>query len=85
MITADELGDRLVERPFRPFRLHLTDGRHFDIIYPTWHMAAEPFLIVGLPPEDDPTCRFAGERSVWVPYKLIDRIEPLAAAVATTQ
>jgi hypothetical protein len=82
MITPEDLRRRIREHPFRPFRLRLTDGRHFDILDPTWHLALEPIFIVGLPPEDDPKSRFAGERSEWVPYKIIDKIEPLPLSTA---
>jgi hypothetical protein len=83
MITAEEIRKRFREHPFRPFRIHLTDGRHFDIKDPTWHLALEPLLIVGLPPEGRPSSSYpAPGRSEWVPYKLVERIEPLPVAVS---
>lgn len=31
MMTAQQLRQRINERPFRPFRLTLSDGRAFDV------------------------------------------------------
>ena len=30
-MTADQLQQQLEASPFRPFRLHVTDGRSFDV------------------------------------------------------
>jgi hypothetical protein len=32
MITVTELRERMQENPFRPFRLHSSDGKSYDII-----------------------------------------------------
>ena len=31
MITVTELRDRMQENPFRPFRIHASDGKSYDI------------------------------------------------------
>ena len=31
MITVTELRDRMQESPFRPFRIHTSDGKSYDI------------------------------------------------------
>jgi hypothetical protein len=38
-VLRERLFDLLRHRPFRPFRLHLTDGRRFDIVYPELNVA----------------------------------------------
>jgi hypothetical protein len=67
--------------PFRPFRVCLTDGRHFDIHDPVWNLVGEGIFLIGLPPQDDPRSRYP-DRHEWVPYHLIDRVELLPAASA---
>ena len=37
-----QLKARLERRPFLPFRIHLVDGRSFDIVRPDWTMAIPP-------------------------------------------
>jgi len=83
MITAHDMRQRILAQPFRPFRVYLTDGRHFDIHDPTWNLVGEPVFLIGVAPDDDPRARVP-ERHEWVPYELIDRIELLPAATAVT-
>jgi hypothetical protein len=33
-MTAEEIRDHLIRRPFMPFRAHLTDGSHHDVRHP---------------------------------------------------
>jgi hypothetical protein len=79
MITANDMRQRIREQPFRPFRVYLTDGRHFDIPEPTWTLVGEPVIILGIASEDDPR-QSVPERTEMVHYHLIDRVETLPAA-----
>ncbi len=79
MITAADLRKRILERPFQPFRVYLTDGRCFDIREPTWNLVADAILLIGVAPDDDPQSRVP-ERHERVDYELIARVEPLNAA-----
>jgi hypothetical protein len=38
-----QLRHRIDRRPFLPFRIHLVDGRSFDILDPTWTWVIPPF------------------------------------------
>ncbi len=40
-MTADKLRQALRERPFRPFSLHLADGRAFRVVHPEF-VAQDP-------------------------------------------
>jgi hypothetical protein len=82
MITANDIRQRIRAHPFQPFRVYLTDGRHFDIPDPTWTLVGEPVIFLGVASEDDPRQRVP-ERTEMVDYALIDRVETLPAATAT--
>jgi hypothetical protein len=77
MVTPDELLRLLRKRPFEPFRVHLTDGRVFDIRYPELNLVGMTFFDIGIPEEgvEDPF----GDRAVNVPLDRISWIEPLGA------
>jgi hypothetical protein len=81
MVTPDELRRRKEEIPFRPFRIYLCDGRHFDIPDLTWYLVGEAIMKVGVAPEDDPKATVA-ERMEWVPYELVEKLEWLATPTA---
>ena len=42
-MDVTQLKSRLERRPFLPFRIHLVDGRNFDITRPDWTMAIPPY------------------------------------------
>jgi len=79
MITPDEFRRRKDEYPFRPFRIYLRDGRHYDVPDHIWYLVGESVMKVGIPPDDNPKSRYA-ERSEWVEYQDIDRLESLPAS-----
>lgn len=33
-MTIDQLREMLHAAPFRPFRIHMADGRHVDVLHP---------------------------------------------------
>jgi hypothetical protein len=51
-MTAEELIELLVERPFKPLRLHLSDGRIRDIRHPEMAIFAEDTIAVGVPRDE---------------------------------
>ena len=78
MIRAADVRRLVLEHPFKPFRICLTDGRHFDVFDPTWTLVAEARLSVGIAPKDDPESELP-DRHVHIDYKTIARLEPLSA------
>jgi hypothetical protein len=48
-MTAEELIELLEERPFRPLRLHLSDGRTREIRHPEMALVSDHFVAIGIP------------------------------------
>lgn len=76
-MTCEEARYYLWRKPFQPVRIHLKDGRSFNIPDWGWTMAAEAILIIGTPPEDDPNARYP-DRGIWVRWPEVETIEPLS-------
>jgi hypothetical protein len=74
-MVRDKLQTLVRRRPFVPFRLHLTDGRVFDIPFTGMTLLGQNFIKIGIPitREAHPIC----DHTEYVPLKLIERIEDL--------
>jgi len=53
-MTSEELIELLEERPFRPLRLRLDDGRVREIRHPEMAIVGDTIVAIGVPREDDP-------------------------------
>jgi hypothetical protein len=75
-MTAEELYALLHREPFQPFRLHLTDGRTFDVRYPEMNLVCWTFFTIGIPEPNvaDPY----PERVVHLDYDQVRQVEFLA-------
>jgi hypothetical protein len=75
-MRAEELLQLVHHRPFRPFRVHLKDGRTAEVLYPHLAMVGVEFFDLGIPTPEDPE-PFICERieSYYLPH--IERIELL--------
>jgi hypothetical protein len=80
-MTCEEARQYLWRKPFQPVRIHLKDGRSFDVLHKGMTLAAEAMLIIGIPPADEPDARYS-DRTVWVRWPEVDTIEPLSEAAA---
>ena len=49
-MTAEDLIELLEERPFRPLRLRLTDGRSYEIRHPEMAIVTPSIVAIGLAP-----------------------------------
>ena len=49
MITAGRIREKLAHRPFRPFRLFLSDGSRQDVPHPEFAWVFAGRLFVGVP------------------------------------
>ncbi len=76
MVTATDVRQRILQHPFQPFRVYLTDGRRFDVYDPTWNLVADAVLLIGISPSDDPQSRLP-DRHERIDYRQIARVEPL--------
>lgn len=47
-MTAEDLIELLEERPFRPLRLRLADGRFYDIRHPEMAIVTPSIVAIGL-------------------------------------
>ena len=69
MIQAEELYRTLQQRPFHPFRIHLEDGKFFDIRHPEINVVGTTFFVIGIPVPNDPDP--VAQRTVEVPLTSI--------------
>jgi hypothetical protein len=78
------LYDLLHKKPFEPFRLHLTDGRVFDVRYPDMNMVGVTWIRVGVlaPDETDPDP--FPDHTVKIPLSLIREVEPIRDGSSVT-
>jgi len=74
-----ELHEWLKRRPFQPFRVHLADGRTFDIYRPRTNLLGQTFIKIGIPDPDDPG-PLSCDHTEYVPLAQITQLEPLTAA-----
>ena len=55
MFRAEEIQDRLRERPFRPLRLVVTEGLRYEIYHPDLVFVGQRDLQIGFATPDRPT------------------------------
>jgi len=53
-MRPDDIIGLLRARPFEPFRLHLSDGSHFDVGHPELAIVGRNRVVVGLPGKRGP-------------------------------
>jgi hypothetical protein len=75
-----ELLQVLQTRPFRPFRIHVTDGAVYDIHHPDLVMTARAYAIVGSPATGGAPP--AIERHDIVDLLHITRLEPIESSAS---
>jgi hypothetical protein len=76
-MERDTLREWLKRRPFQPFRVHLTDGRTFDIRHPRMNLLAQTFIKIGIPAPEGPSD--LADYTEYVPLMQITQLEPLGA------
>jgi hypothetical protein len=79
-MRPEDILNLLRQRPFQPFRLHLTDGRVFDIRYPEINMVTRLSFLVGIPDPDAPDPR--AKHAVELDWSNVDHVEPLPAVAS---
>ena len=78
-MQRETLREWLKRQPFQPFRVHLTDGRTFDVRYPRMNLLAQTFIKIGIP-EPNSTDPFICDYTEYVRLDQIERLEPLVSA-----
>ncbi len=71
-MQAEDVEKKLKQRPFKPFRMHLTDGAAFDVRHPELLLLGRRMLVIGL--ADDPA-QTLFDRSVDIELFHIVRLE----------
>jgi hypothetical protein len=76
-MSPEELREHLIQRPFQPFRMYVTDGASYDVRHPDLLLVGKRSAVVGLTstPED-----VYFERTARVDLLHIVRLEPLSTA-----
>jgi len=74
-MTYEEMRTWLRQRPFQPFRVHVSDGRSFDIPWTGMTLLLPTYVKIGIPIDEGPSpvC----DHTEYVPLKQIERVEPL--------
>jgi len=79
-MRPEDVREFLRRRPFRPFRLTLTDGRTYDVMHPDLAMVGRNWVQVGLARPGDP--EIIAERLISISLLDIMQIEPLESVVS---
>ena len=78
-MEREKLHALLRQRPFQPFRVHLKDGRTFEVHFPEINLLGQTYINIGIPAPEDPTNYY--DRMVIVPLSLISHLEMFEAVV----
>jgi len=52
-MRAEDFRDLLDARPFVPFRIHMSDGKTYDIQHPELLFVLRSRIIIGIPPDQN--------------------------------
>lgn len=77
-MQCDELYGLLQPRPFQPVRVHLKDGRAYDIRFRELAVVGETWLDIGIPAPEEPLPIY--DYVVRVPLEDIARVERVTVA-----
>jgi hypothetical protein len=72
MWRPEELRDVTRRQPFRPFRIHVSDQSHYDVVHPDLMMIGERSIVIGIPGRRPGVYA----RTVYVALADIVRIDP---------
>lgn len=76
MFSARDLKDLMVSKPFRPFKIHLSDGSHYDVLNHDMAMISRNSIDIGIHPDPEGIA----ERIIRCAILHISKIEELQAA-----
>lgn len=79
-MTSEEMKDLIKRKPFQPFRVHLHDGRHYDVVNPEFNLVSRRMILIDFPdPEGKHPFADDGE---YVDLDLIKSVEMLPSPAA---
>jgi hypothetical protein len=75
-MRPEDISEHLEHLPFKPFRIHLTDGKAFDITHPDMVIVSRSKVIIGVP--RDPRSRIAErvEHCALLHIVRVDELQP---------
>ena len=76
-MQLQDLQQKLRARPFRPFRIHLSDGAEYDVMHPELLLLGRRSLVLGLASRPEETIY---DRAVDIDLLHIVRMENIDAA-----
>ncbi|MEN0111928.1 MAG: hypothetical protein AAF805_14510 [Planctomycetota bacterium] len=76
-MKPESLIEFLAERPFKPLRLRLADGRHYEVVHPELAIVGEGFVTLGIPRNADSK---VATRLTHCSLAHVVEVEPVAAA-----
>ncbi len=80
-MSHEDVLDITRRRPFKPFRLFITDGSVYEVRHPELFMLGLRSAVVGLPRDPEQTVY---ERAVTVDLVHITQLEPLEKATSVS-
>ena len=75
-MERDKVREWLKRQPFQPFRVHVADGRKYDVRFSRMKLLAQTFIKIGIPALDIPS-EIACDHTEFVWLKDITHLEPL--------
>jgi hypothetical protein len=72
-MRPDEIRTHLRRQPFRPIRVYLSDGSHYDVRHPELALVSRMDVVIAIDPGNDDV----PERSVYCDPVHVTRIEPI--------
>ncbi len=76
-MSPKDLFDKLSARPFRPFRVYISDGGNYEVLNQHYAFVAKRDLIIGLSPDDSgfPTSMFYIDPQHVTRLELLDDVD----------
>ncbi|MFM7150240.1 MAG: hypothetical protein ACKO23_10400 [Gemmataceae bacterium] len=79
-MRAEELTELLRARPFKPLRIHLTDGKSFDIYHPDLVLVLRQRVDIGLQPDPATGVLERVEHCSLLDIVRVERLSPAAVS-----
>src|SRR5438309_488836 len=84
MFSPMDIAEFLQQKPFEPFRIHVTDGASYDILHPEFVLISPTRVWIMVPWKQKPTLPFF-ERTDSVALMHVSRLEKLAPQASGKQ
>jgi hypothetical protein len=82
-MRPDDLANLLHQRPFVPFRIHMTDGHSYDITHPDLVIVQRSYAVIGLHPQQETHVVDLAELCALIHIVRIEHLPPVVAGAAT--